>query len=87
MPRVRRVRQYHQPSDFDRGRIVAFCEAGLSHWEIAFRVDDSGARVVRICQIWEEERQGIRRRPIGQPKRTTARQDRSGLRKRVGLLA
>jgi transposase len=55
---------------------VAFREAGLSYREIAFRVDRSVATVVRICQIWEEERRGIRQRPIGQPRRTTARQDR-----------
>jgi hypothetical protein len=67
MPRVRRGTQYHQVSDFDRGRIVAFREAGLLNREIAFRVDRSAVTVVRICQIWKEERGGIRRRPIGQP--------------------
>ncbi|CAH1375732.1 unnamed protein product [Tenebrio molitor] len=76
MPTVRRGRHYHQVSDFDRGRIVAFREAGLSYREIAFRVDRSTATVVRICNIWEEERRGIRRRSIGLPRRTTTRQNR-----------
>jgi hypothetical protein len=62
------------------------------YWEIAVRVDRSAAMVVRICQIWEEERRGIRRRPIGpRPRPITARQahrDRfsTSRQKRVGLL-
>jgi IS30 family transposase len=76
MPTVRRDRQHHQVSDFDRGRIVALREAGLSYRAIAFRVDRSAATVVRICYIWEEERRGIRRRSIGLPRRTTARKNR-----------
>ncbi|KAH0810441.1 hypothetical protein GEV33_012350 [Tenebrio molitor] len=59
---------------FALGRIVAFREAGLLNREIAFRVDRSVVTVVRICQIWKEERRGIKRRPIGQPRQTVSRQ-------------
>jgi transposase len=56
--------------------MAAFREAGLSYREIAYRVDRSATTIVRICQIWEEERRGIRRRPTGNPRLTTTRQDR-----------
>lgn len=76
MPRVRRHQNYHHVSDFDRGRIVAYRDVGLPYREIGRRVNCTAMTVMRVCRVWTEEGRGTRRRPTGQPRRTTERQDR-----------
>ncbi|XP_066254330.1 uncharacterized protein [Euwallacea similis] len=76
MPRTRIERNFHQLSEFERGRIVGLREAGLSFREIATRLNRSVNTIVRCCQGWFEEGQTGRRTGTGRPRRTTERQDR-----------
>lgn len=76
MPRARRQANFHQLSEFDRGRIVGLREAGLSFREIATRTNRSLNTVVRCCQAWFQEGRTRRARGTGRRSRTTDREDR-----------
>lgn len=82
MPRARRQANFHQLSEFDRGRIVGMREAGLSFREIATRTNRSVSTVAGCCRAWIQEGRTRRARGTGRRRRTTDRQDR-----RLRLLA
>ncbi|GFW19550.1 transposable element Tc1 transposase [Trichonephila clavipes] len=46
---------FHQVSEFDRGRIVAYRDCGLSFREIGSRVGRNQVTVMRICDRWMQE--------------------------------
>ncbi|KFM68256.1 Transposable element Tcb1 transposase, partial [Stegodyphus mimosarum] len=49
MPRSKQRSSFDQVSKFDRGRIVAYPECGLSFREIGSRVERNQTTVMRIC--------------------------------------
>ncbi|GFV28473.1 transposable element Tcb1 transposase [Trichonephila clavipes] len=51
-----------QVTEFDRGRIVAYRDCGLSFWEIGSRVGRNQTTVMRICDRWMQEGTKDRRR-------------------------
>ncbi|GFT50492.1 transposable element Tcb1 transposase [Trichonephila clavipes] len=70
-----------QVSEFDRGRIVAYRECGLSFREIGSRVGLNQTTLMRICDRWMQEATTDRRgRP---PQCTTSREDRQIVRMTV----
>lgn len=82
MPRARVRRNYRQVSEFDRGRIIAFREVGLSYRDIARRVNRNQSTIMRCCQAYFQYGQQQRRRGSGGRRQTNERQDR-----RLRLLA
>ncbi|GFY15641.1 transposable element Tcb1 transposase [Trichonephila clavipes] len=46
---------FDQVSEFDRGRIVAYRDCGLSFREIGSRVGRNQTTVMRICDQWMQE--------------------------------
>ncbi|GFY28545.1 HTH_38 domain-containing protein [Trichonephila clavipes] len=46
---------FKQVSEFDRGRIVAYRDCGLSFREIGSRVGRNQTTVMRICDRWMQE--------------------------------
>ncbi|GFX05415.1 transposable element Tc1 transposase [Trichonephila clavipes] len=63
-------------SEFDRGRIIAYRDCGLSFREIGQRVGRNQATVMQIYHCWMQERTTDRRRRSLSPRCTTAREDR-----------
>ncbi|GFV13817.1 transposable element Tcb1 transposase [Trichonephila clavipes] len=61
---------------FDRGRIVAFQDCGLSFREIDSRVGRNKTTVMRICDRWMQEGTADRRGRSHPPQCTTSREDR-----------
>ncbi|GFS59346.1 transposable element Tcb1 transposase [Trichonephila clavipes] len=55
MSRRKRRSAFDQASDFDRGRIVAYRDCGLSFSEIGTRVGRNQTTVMRICDHWMQE--------------------------------
>ena len=55
MPRSKQRSSFDQVSEFDRGRIVAYRECGLSFREIGSRVGRNQTTVMRICNRWMQE--------------------------------
>ncbi|GFY26441.1 uncharacterized protein TNCV_2877731 [Trichonephila clavipes] len=49
MSRGKQRSAFDQVSEFDRGRIVAYLDCGLSFWEIGSRVGRNQTTVMRIC--------------------------------------
>lgn len=76
MPRGRHRASFDQVSEFDRGRIVAYRDCGLSFREIGQRVGRNQATVMRICNRWMQEGTTDRRGRSHPPRCTTARDDR-----------
>ncbi|GFV53586.1 transposable element Tcb1 transposase [Trichonephila clavipes] len=72
--RSRRKQQsaYDQVSEFNRGRIVAYQNCGISFREIGSRVGRNQATVMRICDRCMQDRRG----PSHPPQSTTSREDR-----------
>ncbi|GFT78985.1 transposable element Tcb1 transposase [Trichonephila clavipes] len=70
---------FDQVSEFDRGRIVAYRDCGLSFREIGSRVGRNQTTVMRICDRWMQERTTERR---GR-QCTTSREDRQIVRMTV----
>ncbi|GFT16334.1 HTH_Tnp_Tc3_2 domain-containing protein [Trichonephila clavipes] len=76
MPRVRSRNAYLQVSDFDKGRIVAYRDCGLSYRNIAARVERDPMTVSRKGNRWfqdgnTERRAGSQRLPLN-----SSREDR-----------
>ncbi|GFV12235.1 transposable element Tcb1 transposase [Trichonephila clavipes] len=67
---------FDQVSEFDRGRIVAYRDCGLSFREIGSRVERNQTTVVRICDRSMEESITDRRGRSHLPQCTTSREDR-----------
>ncbi|GFU13896.1 transposable element Tcb1 transposase [Trichonephila clavipes] len=55
MSRRKQRSAFDQVSDFDKGRIVAYRDCGLSFREIGSCVGRNQATVLRICDHWRQE--------------------------------
>ncbi|GFS98992.1 uncharacterized protein TNCV_3896681 [Trichonephila clavipes] len=55
MSRRKQRSAFNQVSEFDRGRIVAYPDCGLSFRKIGSRVGRSQTTVMRICDRWMQE--------------------------------
>ncbi|GFU28792.1 transposable element Tcb1 transposase [Trichonephila clavipes] len=55
MSRRKQRSAFDQVSEFDRGRIVAYRDCGLSFREIGSRVGRNQTTVMRICDRWMQE--------------------------------
>ncbi|UYV62559.1 hypothetical protein LAZ67_2001095, partial [Cordylochernes scorpioides] len=67
---------FDQVSKFDRGRIVAYRDCGLSFREIGSRVGRNQTTAMRICDRWMQEGTTDRRVRPHPPQCTTSRDDR-----------
>ncbi|GFV67495.1 transposable element Tcb1 transposase [Trichonephila clavipes] len=75
MSRRKQRSAFDQVSEFDRGRIVAYRDCGLSFRQIGSRVGRNQTTVMRICDRWMQE--GTNRRGRSHPPQcTTSREDR-----------
>ncbi|GFX50657.1 transposable element Tcb1 transposase [Trichonephila clavipes] len=74
---------FDQVSEFDRGRIVAYRDCGLSFSEIGSRVGRNQTTVMRICDRWMLEGTTDRRGRSHPPQCTTSREDRQIVRMAV----
>ncbi|KFM62725.1 Transposable element Tcb1 transposase, partial [Stegodyphus mimosarum] len=83
MPRSKLRSWFDQVSEFDRGRIVAYRECGLSFREIGTRVGRNQATVMRIYDRWMQEAKTDRRVSSHQPQYTTSCDDRNIVRRAV----
>lgn len=76
MPRRRTKALYQHLSEFERGRIIGMCEAGMKRRAVAERVGREPSTVQRVWQQWQAEGTHTRRPGTGPPRRTTEREDR-----------
>lgn len=83
MPRRKQRSSFDQVSEFDRGRIVAYRDCGLSFREIGRRVGRNQTTVMRICDRWVQEGTTDRRDRPHRPQCTTSRDDRQIVRMAV----
>ncbi|GFX29984.1 transposable element Tcb1 transposase [Trichonephila clavipes] len=67
---------FDQVSEFDRGRIVAYRDCGLSFRKIGSRVGRNQTTVMRVCDRWMQEGTTDRRSQSHPPQCTTSREDR-----------
>ncbi|GFV90360.1 transposable element Tcb1 transposase [Trichonephila clavipes] len=67
---------FEQVSEFDRGRIVAYRDCGLSFREIGSRVGRNQETVMRIYDCWMQEGTTHRRGRSHSPQCTTSRDDK-----------
>ncbi|GFU89040.1 transposable element Tcb1 transposase [Trichonephila clavipes] len=74
---------FDQVSEFDRGRIVAYRDCGLSFREIGSRVGRNQTTVMRMCAHWMQEGTTDRRGRSHPPQCTTSREDRQIVRMAV----
>ncbi|GFU61211.1 transposable element Tcb1 transposase [Trichonephila clavipes] len=71
---------FDQVSEFDRGRIVAYRDCGLSFREVGSHVGRNQTTVMGICDRWMHENSTDRRGRSHPPHCTTSREDRQILR-------
>ncbi|GFX57877.1 transposable element Tcb1 transposase [Trichonephila clavipes] len=83
MSRRKQRSAFDQVSQFDRGRVVAYRDCGLSFREIGSRVGRNQTTVMRICDRWMQEGTTDRRARSHSPQCTTSRQDRQIVRMAV----
>ncbi|GFX44059.1 HTH_Tnp_Tc3_2 domain-containing protein [Trichonephila clavipes] len=76
MPRVRSRNAYQHASDFDKGRIVACGDCGLSHCSFATGVDRDSMIVCRILNVRVQDGNAERRAGSQGPPITSSREDR-----------
>ncbi|UYV62946.1 SPR [Cordylochernes scorpioides] len=76
MARRKQRSSFDQVSEFDRGKIVAYRDCGLSFREIGGRVGRNQTTVMRICNRWMQEGTTDRRVRSHPPQCTTLRADR-----------
>ncbi|GFV77078.1 transposable element Tc1 transposase [Trichonephila clavipes] len=76
MPRERHRASFDQVSEFDRGRIIAYRDWGLSFRKIDPRVGRNKATVMRICHSWIQEETTDQWGRSHPPRCTTAHDDR-----------
>ncbi|GFT58100.1 transposable element Tcb1 transposase [Trichonephila clavipes] len=74
---------FDQVSEFDRGRIVAYRDCGLSVREIGSRVGRNQKTVMWICDRWMQKCMTDRRVRSHLPQCTTSREDRQIVRMAV----
>ncbi|GFT07190.1 transposable element Tcb1 transposase [Trichonephila clavipes] len=74
---------FDQVSEFDRGRIVAYRDCGLSFREIRSHVGRNQTTVMRICDHWMHEGTTDRRGRSHSPQCTTSPEDRQIVRMAV----
>ncbi|GFW13264.1 transposable element Tcb1 transposase [Trichonephila clavipes] len=74
---------FDQVSEFDRGRIVAYRDCGLSFRQIGSRVGRNQTTVMRICDRWMKEGTTDRRGRSHLPQCTTSREGRQIVRMAV----
>ncbi|GFW44027.1 transposable element Tcb1 transposase [Trichonephila clavipes] len=74
---------FNQVSEFDRGRIVAYRDCGLSFRKIGCHVGRNQTAVMRICNRWMKEGTTDRRGRSHPPQYTTSREDRQIMRMAV----
>ncbi|GFU86037.1 transposable element Tcb1 transposase [Trichonephila clavipes] len=55
MPRRKQRSAFDQVFEFDRGRIVAYRDCGLSYRKIGRRVERNQTTVMQICDRWMQE--------------------------------
>ncbi|GFU76377.1 transposable element Tcb1 transposase [Trichonephila clavipes] len=72
MSRRKQRSAFDQVSEFDRGRIVAYRDCGLSFRKIGSRVGRNQTTVMRICDRWMQEGTTDRRGRSHQPQCTTS---------------
>ncbi|GFS74027.1 transposable element Tcb1 transposase [Trichonephila clavipes] len=75
MSRRKQRSAFDQVSEFDRGRIVAYRDCGLSFREIGSRVGRNQTTATRICDRWMQEGTTDRRGPSHPPQCTNSRED------------
>ncbi|GFX44303.1 transposable element Tcb1 transposase [Trichonephila clavipes] len=73
MSRRKHRSAFDQVSEFDRGRIVAYRDFGLSFIKIGSRVGRNQTTVMRICDCWMQEGTTDRRGRSHPPQCTTSR--------------
>ncbi|GFT39931.1 transposable element Tcb1 transposase [Trichonephila clavipes] len=83
MSRKKQRSTFDQVSEFDRGRIVAYRDCGLSFREIGSRVGRNQTTVMRICERWMQEDTTDRRGRSHPPQCATSREDRQIVRMTV----
>ncbi|GFU42544.1 transposable element Tcb1 transposase [Trichonephila clavipes] len=83
MSRRKQRSAFDQVSDFDRGRIVAYRDCGLSFREIGSRVGRNQTTVMRICDRWMQEGTTDPRDQSHSLQCTTSREDRQIVRMAV----
>ncbi|GFW71572.1 transposable element Tcb1 transposase [Trichonephila clavipes] len=83
MSRTKQRSAFDQVSEFDRERIVANRDCGLSFREIGCRVGRNEANVMRICDSWMQEGTMDRRGRSHPPQCITSREDREIVRMAV----
>ncbi|KFM72630.1 hypothetical protein X975_00333, partial [Stegodyphus mimosarum] len=83
IPRSKQRSSFDQVSEFDRGRIVAYRECGLSFREIGSRVGRNQTTVMRICDRWMREGTMDRCVQSHPPQCTTSCDDRNIVRMAV----
>ncbi|GFU02158.1 transposable element Tcb1 transposase [Trichonephila clavipes] len=83
MSRRKQRSAYDQVSEFDRGRIVAYRDSGLSFRKIGSRVGRNRTTVMRIYDRWMQEGTTDRRGRSHPHQRTTSRKDRQIVRMAV----
>ncbi|GFV24121.1 transposable element Tcb1 transposase [Trichonephila clavipes] len=76
MSRRKQRSAFDQVSEFDRGRIVAYRDCGLSFIKVGSRVGRNQRTVMRICNRWMQEGTTDRRGQSCPPQCTTSREDR-----------
>ena len=76
MPCVRRRNAYHQVSDFERSRTVAYLDCGLLYRSIATRIGRDPMTICRLWNRWVQERHTERRAESQQPAITNNRKYR-----------
>ncbi|GFS60179.1 HTH_38 domain-containing protein [Trichonephila clavipes] len=72
MSRRKQRSAFGQVSDFDRGRIVAYQDCGLSFREIGSRAGRNQTTVMRICYLWIQKGTTNRRGRSHPPQCTTS---------------
>ncbi|GFV15807.1 transposable element Tcb1 transposase [Trichonephila clavipes] len=82
MSRKKQRLAFDQVSEFDRGKILAYRDCGLSIREISSRVGRNHTTVMRICDRWREGT-SARRGRSHPPQCTTSREDRQIVRMAV----
>ncbi|GFU64371.1 transposable element Tcb1 transposase [Trichonephila clavipes] len=76
MSRRKQRAAFDQVSEFDRGRIVAYRDCGLSFRKIGSRIGQNQTTVKRICDHWMQEGTTDRPSRSHPPQCTTSREDR-----------
>ncbi|GFW91832.1 transposable element Tcb1 transposase [Trichonephila clavipes] len=83
MSRRKKRSAIDQVSEFDRGRIVAYRECGLSFREIGSRVGQNQTTVMQICDRWMQEGATDRSGRSHPPQCTTSRLSTRTIRRRL----